>query len=103
MKQLMSAQSGQAKELVARAVKTGELEAEMKKIDAAIAEVDKKIRDVTVNTGATAAPTVKVVVPAQPPSRPTRPDRDRTIATGAVIGLAVGLAFAAVIPRRRRQ
>ena len=101
LKQLIAAQSGQAKDAVARTAKLAETEAAMKKLDAAIAEVDEKIRDVTLTTGATAAPTVKVIVSAQPPTRPTSPKRDRIIASGAIIGLVAGLALAAVLPKRR--
>ena len=103
VKQLLAAQSGQAKDLVARGEKIAEIEAAMKKIDVAIAEIDKKIRDVTLSTGAAAAaPTVKIIAPAQAPSRAAHPDRDRTIAGGAIIGLVAGLCFAAIIPRRRQ-
>jgi len=73
----------------------------MKKVDAAIAEVDKKIRDATLSTGATAAPTVKVIDPAKAPTRPARPNRDRTIFSGAVIGFVAGLVLAAIVPGRR--
>jgi len=102
VKQLIAGQSAQAKDAVARAAKLAEMDAEMKKTDASIAEVDKKIREVTLKSGAVAAPTVKVVVPAQAPSRATRPDRDRTILTGAMIGFVAGLALAAIVPRRRQ-
>jgi uncharacterized protein involved in exopolysaccharide biosynthesis len=63
--------------------------------------VDRKIRDVTLGAGAPAAPVVKVVVPAQAPSRPTRPDRNRTILGGVAFGLLAGLALAAVVPMGR--
>ena len=101
MKQLVGSQSEQAKEAVARNTKQAEMDAEMKKVDAAIAEVDKKIRDATLSTGATAAPTVKVIDPAKAPTRPARPNRDRTIFSGAVIGFVAGLVLAAIVPGRR--
>ncbi len=101
LKQLVASQSEQAKAAVARTAKLAEMDAEIKKVDAAIAEVDKKIRDATLSTGATAAPTVKVIDPAKAPSRPTRPDRNRTILSGAVIGFVAGLFLAAIVPGRR--
>ncbi|MEA2736564.1 MAG: hypothetical protein QOE14_3015 [Humisphaera sp.] len=101
LKQLVGEQSETAKGFTARAAKLAEMDAELKKVDAAIAEVDQKIREVTVGAGASAAPTVKVVVSAQPPRRPSRPDRNRTMLTAAAIGLIAGLALAAALPGRR--
>jgi uncharacterized protein involved in exopolysaccharide biosynthesis len=101
LKQRIGQQSEQAKDGVAAAAKVAEMEAELKKIDAATAEVDAKIRDATLTSGASAAPTVKVVVPAEAPRRATRPDRDRTLLAGVAIGLLAGLALAAVVPTRR--
>jgi seryl-tRNA synthetase len=102
LKQRIGEQSAAAKDAVAAAAKTAKLEAELKQIDAATAEVDAKIRDATLTTGASAAPTVKVVAPAKAPRRATRPDRDRTFLTGAALGLLGGLALAAVMPMRGR-
>jgi uncharacterized protein involved in exopolysaccharide biosynthesis len=101
LKALVAKETAQAKDFVARGAKLAEVEAELKKVDAAIADVDRKIRDVTVTSGAAAAPVVKMIAPAQPPARPSRPDRDLTLATAAAIGLVVGLALAAVLPGRR--
>jgi uncharacterized protein involved in exopolysaccharide biosynthesis len=101
LKQLIAAQSTRAKVVVDRAAKAAQAEAQLKKFDAATAEVDKKIRDVTLTSGAAAAPSVKVIVPAQPPARPTSPKRDRIIGSGAILGLVVGLALAAVLPKRQ--
>ena len=101
LKQRIGQQSAQAKDAVAAAAKVAEMEAELKRIDAATAAVDAKIRDATLTAGASAAPVVKLVVPAEAPRRATRPDRDRTILNGAALGLLAGLALAAVVPMRR--
>lgn len=101
LNQLVADQSAEAKDFRARAAKLAEMEAELKKVDASIAEVDQKIRDVTLGANAPVAPTVKVVVPAEAPNRPSHPDRDRAILTAAGIGMLAGLALAAVLPMRR--
>jgi uncharacterized protein involved in exopolysaccharide biosynthesis len=102
LRQRIGQQSAQAKDSVAAAAKVAAMEADLKKIDAATAEVDAKIRDATLTSGASAAPTVKVVVPAEAPRRATHPDRDRTIAAGVAIGLLAGLTLAALVPMRGR-
>ena len=104
LKQLAADQAVQAKDYTARAAKLAEMEAELKKADSLLAEADKKIRDATVGAaagGSSAGPTVKIVIPAQPPSRPSRPDRNRTLLTAAAIGAAAGVLLAAILPRGR--
>ena len=100
IKQLVAEQSAQAKEFTARAARLAETEGGLKKIEASIAAVDQKIRDVTLGPGAPVAPTVKVVAPAQPPRHARHPPRDRTVGIAAAVGLIAGIALAALIPGR---
>ena len=102
LKHLIDEQSILAKDYLARAAKLAELEAAMKKTDVAIAEIDAKLRDATLaGSGGSGGPSVEMVMPAQPPTRPSSPDRDRTILTASSAGLIAGLFLAAVWPRRR--
>jgi uncharacterized protein involved in exopolysaccharide biosynthesis len=103
LKRLVDEQSSQAKAFAARAAKVAEAEAELTKADAAIAEVDQRIRDATVSSGASAAPTVRIVVPAQPPTRASKPDAMQTLMTFGLAGIVSGLLLAAILPRGTRR
>jgi uncharacterized protein involved in exopolysaccharide biosynthesis len=99
LKRLVDEQASQAKDYSARAARVAEAETELKKVDAAMAAVDGKIRDATVSSGASAVPMVKIVVPAQPPTRASRPDAAATVMTAAAAGLVAGLLLAGILPR----
>ena len=75
------------------AEKIAELETASKEADAAVAAIDKQIREATVSSDA--AFTVKLVQPPTAPDKPSHPRRQKVFLIAAAIGLLVGLALAA--------
>jgi succinoglycan biosynthesis transport protein ExoP len=99
LKLLVEQQTKANNEVNAGSSKLKQLEDEINQSDAALAEVDRRIRDMTL-TGDSAAPVLKVVQRASPPRRPSHPNTKRTLLIAAGIGIVLGLALAA---RPRQQ
>jgi uncharacterized protein involved in exopolysaccharide biosynthesis len=95
---LVDQQSKQHKDFAVRTTKLAELEVELKKSDASLAEIDRKIRDITIAGGTPDAPRVSVVQAANAPQRPSSPDRTRALSIAAGIGLLAGVLLAALVP-----
>jgi uncharacterized protein involved in exopolysaccharide biosynthesis len=97
LKALLDEQTKVSKSYADKTAKLAELEAELKKADAALSEVDGKLRDLATGSGgAGEPPVVRVVQAPQAPKNPSRPDRVSVLSTALVIGLLAGLAMAAV-------
>jgi uncharacterized protein involved in exopolysaccharide biosynthesis len=98
LKKLIEEQSGQMKDYTAKAAKLAELEADLKRADAALAEVDAKLRDLAAGNASAsgAAPTMRIVQPPQTPAHPSHPDRRRVLCTALLVGLIAGLFLAAI-------
>jgi succinoglycan biosynthesis transport protein ExoP len=92
---LVNDQGALTRDSTAKAAKLAALDADLNRADAAVTEVDRKLRDVAV-TGETSAGALAVVQAAQPPARPSHPDRNRTLTTALLIGLAGGLLLAGI-------
>src|SRR5439155_27244116 len=98
LKPLIEQQSKLAQDYSTKTARLAELEGGLKRADAALAEVDAKMRDLAVSAGSSAQgpPTMRIVQPAQAPHHPSHPDRTRTLAIALLAGLIGGCLFAGI-------
>src|SRR5439155_1588369 len=97
LKTLIDEQSKLTKDYAAKSAKLAELEAALKSADAALAEVNGKLRDQAVgNGGGSSPPALRIVQPAQIPRQPSHPDRVRVLSTALLIGLVAGFFLASI-------
>ena len=102
LKPLVEQQSKLAGDYLGKSAHLAGLEAELKRSDAALVEVDNKLRDLAVSgDGAANAPTVRIVQPAHAPSRPSSPDRARVLTLALIVGLIGGLVLASIGKAKR--
>ena len=102
LKPLVEQQSKLAGDYLGKSAHLAGLEAELKRSDAALVEVDNKLRDLAVSgDGAANAPMVRIVQPAHAPSRPSSPDRARVLTLALIVGLIGGLALASIGKAKR--
>ena len=66
-----------------------QLEADLKKTDDAVTEIDKQIRSATLSVDSGVH--MKLIQPATAPDRPSHPNRTFVLLTAAIVGVIVGL------------
>jgi uncharacterized protein involved in exopolysaccharide biosynthesis len=97
---LAKRQQAAAKDMTSRAAREAALEAAVKSADADLASLDDRLRAINLS-GDALSPGTKVLIPADVPSSPSRPDRRFVLSAGAAGGLLLGLLLAAFAPIRR--
>jgi uncharacterized protein involved in exopolysaccharide biosynthesis len=97
---LIAGKSKENKAYAAKAGKLADLEANLKKADAAQAEADAKLNQIKVG-GPDTGPRIQVAMAAKPPARPTHPDTLYCLTSSLIVGLIGGLLLAAMGRSRR--
>ena len=97
---LVEAQGKEAKAHLANLNKHAELQAQLKNVDVALAEVEKKLAD-AMKGDAGAGAAMRVVQPPRTPQKPSSPDARRILFLAGAIGMIVGAALALASARAR--